>query len=83
MSAQHFLSKGLGEYLEGLVARIDAPQLNKLHVTLFNQIAFETPQFLQFISRTPMLKPPKKAVLFLTRNTAARVKRQTLITDSY
>lgn len=40
VSAQHFLSKGLGEYLESLVARIDAPQLEvysiKSHLRLHN-----------------------------------------------
>jgi hypothetical protein len=45
------------------VARIDAPQLSKLDVTFFNAIIFDTPQFIQFIRRTSMLKPLKKLVL--------------------
>ena len=73
-------SKGLGAILGGPCRPHRCSSTQRV---AYNQIAFEPPQFFQFISRTPMLKPPKKAVLFLTRNTAARVKRQTLITDSY
>ena len=47
--------------LEELVARIDAPRLNKLNITFFNQILFDTPQSIQIISRTPMLKALEKA----------------------
>ena len=53
--------KGVCEYLEDLVARIDAPQLITLHLTLFNQIIFDTPQLIQFIGRTPTLNTPEKA----------------------
>jgi hypothetical protein len=47
--------------LEDLVAHIDGPRLNKLEVTFFNQIVFDTPQFIQFISRTPNLETFEKA----------------------
>ena len=47
---------GISEYLEDLVARIDAPLLNHLSVTFFHQLIFDTPQLVQFISRTPKLK---------------------------
>jgi hypothetical protein len=56
-----FRFKGVSEYLEDLVARIDAPLLRELYITLFNQIVFDTPQFVQFISRTPELKPPLRS----------------------
>ena len=56
-----FEFKGVTEYLDDLVACIDAPQLNRLHITFFNQIIFDTPQFIQFISRTPTLKALEKA----------------------
>ena len=56
-----FEFKGVSEYLDDLLARIDAPQLIKLYITFFNQIVFDTPQFVQFISRTPRLKVPQKA----------------------
>ena len=51
--------EGVSEYLEDLVARIDTPQLSTLNITLFNQIVFDTPRFVQFISRTPNLKTHK------------------------
>ena len=69
---EYFLFKGVCEYLEFLVARIDAPQVN-LSITFFNQIVFDTPQFIQFISRTPTLKALQNArVVF--RDDAATVK---------
>ena len=51
---------GNSEYLEEILARIDAPRLNKLYITFFNQIIFDTPQLFQTISRTPALRAPKK-----------------------
>jgi hypothetical protein len=53
--------KGVCDYLEYFVALIDAPRLNCMYITFFNQIIFDTPQFIQFINRTPTLKPPEKA----------------------
>jgi hypothetical protein len=58
---RHFGFKGVCEYLEDFVAYIDAPRLNDLVVTFFNQIVFETPRFIQFVSRTPKLKIFEKA----------------------
>ena len=52
-----FRFKGVTEYLEDFVAYIDAPRLNELSITFFNDLVFDTPQFMQFISRTPMLSP--------------------------
>ena len=56
-----FRFKGASEYLEDLVARIDAPRLGNLKITVFNQIIFDMPQFIQFISRAPTLKEPEEA----------------------
>ena len=52
--------KGASEYLEEILARIDAPRLDELHITFFNQIIFNTPQLFQFISRRPTLRASKK-----------------------
>jgi hypothetical protein len=52
--------KGASEYLEQILARIDAPRLNELHITFFNQIIFDTPQLFQFIGRRPTLRAPEK-----------------------
>ena len=51
-----FRFRGVCEYLEVLVACIDAPELDFLDITFFNDIVFDTPQFTQFISRTPRLE---------------------------
>jgi hypothetical protein len=50
--------KGASEYLEDLVARIDAPLLDKLKITFFHQLMFDTPELTQFIDRTPNFKTP-------------------------
>jgi hypothetical protein len=40
------------------MARFDAPLLDNLQITFFHQLIFDTPQLVQFISRTPSLKAP-------------------------
>jgi hypothetical protein len=60
-----FTFKGVSEYLEDFVARIDAPQLNKLRITFFNDIVFKTPQIMQFISRTPLSRELEKVHIAL------------------
>jgi hypothetical protein len=52
-----FYFRGVCKYLEDLVTDIDAPQLNRLWITFFNDSPFSTPQIpqlTQFVSRTPM-----------------------------
>jgi hypothetical protein len=58
-----FRYKGVNEYLEEFVARIDAPQLYRLSTTFFNDIRFKTPELGQFISRTPTLGAYDEACL--------------------
>jgi hypothetical protein len=48
----YFYFKGVSEYLDDLVARIEAPLLDEFHITFFHQLIFDTPQLTQFISRT-------------------------------
>jgi hypothetical protein len=48
--------KGVTEYLEELVTRIDTPQLDEMHITFFNQIDFDCPRLAQFINSTPTLR---------------------------
>ena len=50
---KYFKFRGVSEYLEDLMARIDAPILDCLHITFFHQLIFDTPQLTRFISRTP------------------------------
>ena len=47
--------RGVTEYLEDLVTRIDTPHLRDMKITFFNQIDFDTPRLAQFINRTPKL----------------------------
>ena len=68
-----FIFKGVTEYLENLVARIDAPRLEKFYITFFNQILFDIPQLIQFIHRTSMLKALDRAHVIFGED-AARVK---------
>ena len=51
-----FSFTGAYEYLDDLVARIDAPRLKNLSTTIFNDIVLVTLQFIRFISRTLTLK---------------------------
>jgi hypothetical protein len=55
-----FRFKGDSEYLNDLVAHIDAPRLGDLRIALFNDIVFDIPQLVQFICRTPRLATPKE-----------------------
>ena len=56
--------RGVIEYLEDLVTGIAAPQLDKLEITLFNQIDFDISRVAQFINRTPKLGKRDVAVQF-------------------
>ena len=69
----YILFKGVCDYLEDLVSRIDAPRLDKLYITFFNQILFDTPILIQFISCTSNLKALEKAHVIFKVGTA-RIK---------
>ena len=61
----YFEFKGVTEYLEDLVACIDTPQLKYSKMTFFNDIIFDAPQSIQFITRTPALRALEKAHITL------------------
>jgi hypothetical protein len=67
----HFMFRGGGEYLEVLVARIDAPRLRRLDITFFNDIVFVTPRLTRFISHTPTLEAFDEARVTLWESTAS------------
>ena len=46
-----FEFKGVSEYLEDLVARIDTPKLHRLEIRLFMDLMFRIPQLHKFIAR--------------------------------
>ena len=54
---------GASEYLEEFVARIDCPVLTTLWIKYFNQLIFEIPQLVQFISRVDGLKSPTEVTV--------------------
>ena len=52
----NFRYKGVTEYLEEFVIRIDTPQISYMFITFFNQIDFDCPQLTQFVNCTPKLR---------------------------
>ena len=58
--------KGPSEYLEEILARIDAPRLDNLCIIFLNQFIFDTPQLFHFINRQPNLRAPEKGLIMLT-----------------
>jgi len=51
-----FNFRGSSEYLEDLLARIDAPFLSHVDITFFNQLIFQVPHLSHFIGRIEMLQ---------------------------
>ena len=56
-----FEFKGVSEYLEDLVARVNTPLLNSICITFFNQLMFELPQLAHFMRRTPRFQARNEA----------------------
>ena len=56
--------KGVGAYLDSLVAQIRAPLLDHLNITLFNQIAFALPHLSHFTNTTEGLDLPTAKIIF-------------------
>ena len=57
----HFEFRGVSEYLEDLVARIDAPLLNSMGMIFFHQLIFDNPQLAQFMGRTTIFHAVNEA----------------------
>ncbi len=73
----NFLFKGVNEYLEELVARINAPRCFVLSTTFFNDIDFYTPELIQFISRTLTFEAYDEAhLVFYRREALVRLQSQ-------
>ena len=56
--------RGVSAYLENLIARINSPLLERLNITLFNQLTFTLPHLSHFIRTTETLKHPTAKVVF-------------------
>ena len=57
--------RGVSEYLEDLVAQIDAPVLEEVRTVFFHQLVFDAPQLLQFFNRTKVLEKSNRADVLL------------------
>lgn len=68
--------KGISEYLEDLVARIDAPQLRSLGTTFLYQLLFDIPQLTQFVRRTPKFKAHDEAHLTFSYSNVSLILQQ-------
>ena len=55
---------GVNAYLEALLSHMDAPLLETLNVTFFNQLRFSIPHLLQFVMATENLRASSVTFLF-------------------
>ena len=71
LNLTRFWFQGVSEYLEGLVAHIDAPLLHSVRITLFNELSFDISELPQFINRSEQFRSLNtiRADLALSRNT--------------
>jgi hypothetical protein len=60
-SLTYFRFEGFSEYLEDLVAQIDAPQLQHFNICFYNQLLFDIRQLSRFICRLGVLSSPNYA----------------------
>ena len=70
---KRFSFTGSSQYVEDLVAWIDAPLLERLAINLFDELVFDTPQLVPLISRTPMFEAPVEAHVFFNDGGDGRV----------
>jgi hypothetical protein len=76
--------RGCTEYLEDLVAQVDAPLLVHIAIKFFNQLVFEIPQLSFFIGRAKMLKSPSKVRIYSSqRGISISLSRPTTDVDAY
>jgi len=70
----HLNYRGVSQFLEDLVARIDTPLLDNVEITFFNQLIFDIPQLPQFIRRLNKSKGFDQAyVIFQSRYVQVRL----------
>jgi len=54
-----FEFRGTSDYLENLVAQIDAPRLTSIKITYFDQPLLQVPQLFRFAEQTQVLEPAR------------------------
>ncbi|KAN0135852.1 hypothetical protein V8E53_006304 [Lactarius tabidus] len=57
-----FTFQGAGEYLEDLVAQVEAPRLDFIKVTHLNQLIFYVPQLFRFAGQVQVLQKARKSL---------------------
>ncbi len=62
-SLTYFWFKGVSEYLEDFVSRIDVAQLDYASITFFNQLIFDIPRLHDFFARTETFKAHSRAAV--------------------
>ena len=68
---------GVSEYLEDFVAQIDVPLLDAVTIAFFNQLIFDTPRILQFLSRAERLNTINRAtVVFFNNEVVVRLSQK-------
>ncbi|KAI0251494.1 hypothetical protein BJV78DRAFT_421815 [Lactifluus subvellereus] len=60
--------RGVSEYLEDLVARIDAPRLDTLHISFFNQLIFDIQHLPYFIGHAGILRSSSHAKVIFVKD---------------
>jgi hypothetical protein len=73
-----FTFRGVGEYLELIVDRIDAPLLDRVKIESLHRPIFDTTQLAQFIGRLPKFKTCNEASICLSRDRHASVELYSL-----
>jgi hypothetical protein len=63
--------KGVTEYLEDLVTQMDAPLLDSISITFFNQLIFNISQLPKFLCRTDTFTVLDQATVFFTNSPSA------------
>jgi len=66
-SLAEFRFKGDSEYLEDIVGRIDAPALDRVTITFFDQLFSDTPLLRDFFGRTEVFREPPRAEISVHR----------------
>ncbi|KAH9020084.1 hypothetical protein EDB85DRAFT_1896355 [Lactarius pseudohatsudake] len=63
LKLKRFTFRGIGAYLESIIAQIRAPHLEQLNIT-FDQVAFALPHLSHFANTTEGLKLPMTEIIF-------------------
>ncbi|KAI0251191.1 hypothetical protein BJV78DRAFT_1282698 [Lactifluus subvellereus] len=75
--------RGASEYLEDLVARIDAPRLHTLHITFLCQSIFDIQQLSHFIGHAGILGSCNRAEVIFDHNNVKIVPRSPELANSH